>query len=248
MNHKDLQLHVAFGRSAGASLQQALGLAGREGRVVAPYDDFSFGPIHFDDPDVRGQGVEKLFGFSDWRQVYEGSLPVVAASRAADKPPIAWVSPDSTYSLAGFLWWLSHMGTNDFLVQDISRLALLTPNELAEHLDCETQISPARRAHDLSLWQRLKVENAPLRVLSEGGLVSAPIDIFDAVLLKHANSNWCKMAKIVGETLGQFYQDGLFQTGDLVLAARLRTLAESGLLQWQGDLYDMRQCELRLPR
>jgi hypothetical protein len=43
------QLHVVFGRSAAATLQQALEFSGREGVAVASYDDFSFGPIDRDD-------------------------------------------------------------------------------------------------------------------------------------------------------------------------------------------------------
>ncbi|PHQ61615.1 MAG: hypothetical protein COC10_11790 [Sphingobium sp.] len=109
MTSENSQLHVVFGRSAAGTLQQALEVAGREGIVVAPYDDFSFGPIDRDDANARAQWVENELGYSDWQKIFEDSLPVLSASMEASKPPIAWISPDSAHSAAGFLWWLSHM-------------------------------------------------------------------------------------------------------------------------------------------
>ncbi|WP_375285235.1 DUF1835 domain-containing protein, partial [Sphingobium yanoikuyae] len=64
MTSENSQLHVVFGRSAAGTLQQALEVAGREGIVVAPYDDFSFGPIDRDDANARAQWVENELGYS----------------------------------------------------------------------------------------------------------------------------------------------------------------------------------------
>ena len=55
------------------------------------------------------------------------------------------------------------------------------------------------------------------------------------------------MARIVGEALASFLEDGTHQTGDLVLYGRACVLAESGSLEWRGDLSSMQACELRLP-
>lgn len=65
-------------------------------------------------------------------------------------------------------------------------------------------------------------------------------------LMNCGSRDWYKMARIIGSTLGQFYETGPFQTGELVLWARLRSLAQDGTLEWRGDLEDMHYCELRL--
>lgn len=241
------QLHIVFGRSAAGTLRQALAVAGREGVVLAPYDDFSFGPIDEDNADTRAQWVEKELGYSRWHKVYEDSLPVLSASMEADRPPMAWVSPDSACSVAGFLWWLSHMDGRECLVLDVPRLSLIGPDEMTMSLEQATPLPAARRENSLALWRRLQSENAPLRVLRDNGLMSAPIEYFDPALLKHVTSEWQKMATIVGRALCEFDENGIYQTGDLVLAARLADLAEVGMLEWQGDLTDMRRCEIRLP-
>ena len=241
------QLHVAFGRSAAGTLQQALEIVGREGTVVAPYDDFSFGPIDTDDADARARWVEKELGYSNWQEVFEDSLPVLNASMEADKPPIAWISPDSTRSVTGFLWWLSHMEGRECLVLEVPRLSLLGPDKMCEYLDRAESLTTARRASSLALWARLQAENAALRVLSENGLKSAPIEYFDPALLEYITPEWQKMARIVGGALCDFSETGVFQTSDLVLAARLANLAEAEILEWRGDLGHMTRCEMRLP-
>lgn len=239
------QLHVVFGRSAAGTLQQALDDVGREGTVVAPYDDFSFGPIDADNAEARARWVESELGYSDWQEVFEDSLPALNASKEASEPPIAWVSPDSAHSVAGFLWWLSHMDDKPCFVLDVPRLSLLGPDGMNTHIDQAKPLSAARRAGDLALWKQLQSENAPLRVLKGDKLTSAPMEYFDSALLGQITGKWQKMAMIVGRTLAAFSEAGVFQTGDLVLAARLTRLAEAGILEWQGDLSDMRHCELR---
>jgi hypothetical protein len=241
------QLHVVFGRSAAGTLQQALEVANREGIVVAPYDDFTFGPIDKDDGEARAQWVESELGYEGWQEIFEDSLPVLSASTEVGEPPVAWISPDSAHSVAGFLWWLSHMGGRECLVLDVPRLSLLGPGAMSEYLDKAKPLSVARRASSVALWEQLQVENAPLRVLGEDGLMSAPIEYFDTALLGHLTPEWQKMARIVGSALYDFAENGVYQTGDLVLASRLTDLAEAGTLEWRGDLGNMARCEMRLP-
>lgn len=247
MASDESRLHVLFNRSARGSLEQALALAGSTDIAVAPYDYFSFGPIDTDDAEARDRWVEEVLGYSGWREALEDSLPVLTASAEARMPPIAWVSPNDARCVAGFLWWLSHQGDRDCLVLEVPNLSLLHPEELLAYLDKAQPLTAERRAEWLAIWAQLQAENAPLRVLSDQGLVSAPIDYFDAELLRNATPEWRRMALIVAYVLGEFHDTGRYQTCDLVLAARLATLAEDGELEWRGDLYTMRECSLRLP-
>jgi hypothetical protein len=92
-------LHVVFNRSAAGSLKQALDLAGRDERVIGLCDDFSFGPISSDGPDVRAQWVEDVLGYTGWDEVIGESAAFLAESRSADRLR-AWVSmrEASTYA------------------------------------------------------------------------------------------------------------------------------------------------------
>lgn len=138
------------------------------------------------------------------------------------------------------------MDGKDCQVLDVPGLSLLGPDALGQYLDQAVPLSRERREICLALWKKLKAENAPFRVLIDNGLISAPIEYFDPLLLKHIAPEWQKMAMIVGRALWEFAESGIYQTGDLVLAARLTHLAETGILEWQGELGDMARCKLRL--
>ncbi len=241
------RLHIIFSRSARGSLEQAFALTGRADIAVAPYDDLSFGPIASYDPETRDHWVEEMLGYAGWREISEDSLPVLTASTEMPGPPIVWISPDCAQSVAGFLWWLSHQGDRDCGILEIPKLHALHAEELLPHLEKAQRLAPARRAECLARWARLQAEDAPLRVIGEQGLASAPLDHFDAILLKQAKPEWQPMSLIVGTVLREFHDAGVHQAGDIVLSARLADLAEAGTLEWRGDLSTMRGCELRLP-
>jgi hypothetical protein len=128
-------------------------------------------------------------------------------------------------------------------------LAALPPYQILESgfLDRFEPLAPAARDRYLDMWRHLQDENAPLRVLNEGGsLMSASISFFDPMLLSYATHNWRKVAMVVGDGLAKFWDDYLVQTGDLVLVARIRALVTAGVLEAQGDLDDPRDSEVRL--
>jgi Protein of unknown function len=115
--------------------------------------------------------------------------------------------------------------------------------DLAEPL----KMTERRRYRDL--WQQLRSENAPLRVLDGDKLVSAPISFFDSVLMSYATVDWQKVAKIVGSAMVRQMDDWLVQTGDMFLAARINALAESGCLEIRGQsALEILYSEVRLPR
>jgi hypothetical protein len=76
-----------------------------------------------------------------------------------------------------------------------------------------------------------------------------PISFFDSLLMSHATDDWRKIARIVGEALAAEWDDGVFQTGDLVLATRVNALVASGRLECRGkNPLEMRFSEDRLPK
>jgi hypothetical protein len=261
-------LHVLFSPSAAGGLRRALSLAGRPDRVVCSFDHLGFGPINPADSALRVKWVREELGFTDW-EVVMAQTDVFWNEALTPGRKIAWMSCRSSLEYTGFLEWLRRLGDEacevvdltDVMIVDRSQdgrptpprlalsLALLPAQQILDNglLDRAEPLTPTARRHYRETWQRLRAENAPLRVLTPDGLVSAPISAFDPLLLSCASRNWQKAARVVGEALAKEMDDGLLQIGDLLLVARVSSLVETGLLESRGDLANIQRCELRLP-
>jgi hypothetical protein len=262
-------LHVVFTPSAAPDLRHALRKTAREDRVVCLFDCLSFGPINPPDSDPRAKWVEDELGYTGWDDVCGKSTSFWDQSISPAHRKIAWLSRRCTQEYTGFLEWLWRLGEQPFELVDLTdttvvrrredgtpaepsramSVGLLTSHVILDNglLDRAEEVAPVLRDHYRQLWARLRSENAPLRVLSEDGLVSAPITHFDPLLLSHANDQWQRAAKVIGRALMEFCETSLLQTGDLVLAARVSTLIDSGLLESRGTPFDIRHTEVRLP-
>ena len=75
----------------------------------------------------------------------------------------------------------------------------------------------------------------------------ARLAYIDSLLLSKAEVTWGQPARVVGHVFVQLLDEGLGQTGDAVLFARLRTLIKAGLIEKRGDPSHIRYCEIRLP-
>ena len=64
-------------------------------------------------------------------------------------------------------------------------------------------------------------------IVADSGLVSAPADVFDALLLERATKDWRKVARVVAETMGH-NMEPYIQVGDLMLLSRIVALVDQG--------------------
>jgi hypothetical protein len=261
-------LHFVFTPSGAGCLLQALKKAGRDDPVIIEYDNLSFGPIDPGDAASRAEWVANELGETDWnrgpatpgRALYETQFP--------DNRKVAWLTRRSAMEYAGFLDWLWRLGDAPCEVVDLTDLTVYPqhgpprPPRLVMSLgmlhhdkinddrlwDLARPLQPGERQGYLDLWQRLRSENAPLRVIEDGRLVSAPISFFDEVLMSLVTEHWRKARRVVGEALvSEMYQDTI-QTGDLLLSARLNALVKDGRVEIRGGpAFEMRSSEVRLP-
>jgi len=259
-------LHVVFSPSAAGSLRKALFLAERPDRVVALFDDLSFGPINPPEPNLRRAWEGDVLGYEEMDLGAEDHA-FWSEALNPQQQVLVWTSRRSPKEYAGFLEWLSRFGAAECGVVDLTEMttryrrpdgrlsepepavfaAMQAEQILDDHLfDRGRPLSAAERHRHLGLWRRLREENAALRVAHGGSLISAPLTHFDGLLLSLATAQWQKMARVVGMALVTFQDDGVSQTGDLVLAARVRALIETGALEARGDPTQMRFCEVRL--
>jgi len=107
-------------------------------------------------------------------------------------------------------------------------------------------ISPQEASDAGRLWQYLRTQNAPLRVVTPTGLASAPIDHFDSSILEQASQEWRSAAYVIGSTMAHNCEPYM-QVGDVMLLARMVALIEERKLLADGDPRDMRACRVRLP-
>jgi hypothetical protein len=260
-------LHVAFNSSAAACLRDALRQAGRGERVVSLFDCLSFGPINPPDPALRGKWVEEELGYTGWEEVVGDATSFWRKALSIGNRMVAWLSRRSAQEYAGFLEWLWRLDEDPIEVIDLTdvmvagnnngsamprlaiSLALVPPRQILQDdlLDGTEKLTPALRRQYRELWGRLRAENAPLRVLSEGKLVSALLSFFDPLLLSCATPEWQKAARVIGQALWESSAASVLQTGDLVLCARARALVDAGRLESRGDLSDIQNSDLRLP-
>jgi hypothetical protein len=260
-------LHIVFNPSGAATLRDALRQGGRSDRVVSLFDCLCFGPINPPDPELRRAWVERELEYTAWEEVTGEATSFWTDVLSPGHRRVAWLSRRSAQEYAGFLELLWRIGEKPIDVVDLTdvmvtgyekgptkphlaiSLALLPARQILENdlLGLARALAPASRAEYLELWRRLRQENAPLRVLSQDRLVSSPITFFDSLLLSHVKPEWQKAAMVVAKALTDFWDTSVLQTGDLVLAARLRALADEGRLESQGDLHHIRHSEVRLP-
>jgi hypothetical protein len=244
-------LHVVFDVSAAHLVREGLALVGRGERVIGLLDNLSFGPVDSTDANRRRRQIESVFGF-DFEGVVETVDGFWAEATSSDTLPIAWVCRHNASEHAGFLEFIRRIADAPFEVVDatsvefalrdgrrrLTALYLATPEQIVETRlpDRRRELSPHEIEAYRETWRRLRTENAPLRVVDETGLVSAPITHYDDEILSCASDEWQKGARLVGTTMVTLWEAPLHQCpGDLILWSRVCALADAGVLELTGD-------------
>ncbi len=222
-------------------------------------------------PETRFDLADGEFGHIRWDELVPLTQMFWRDALSDGSRKIVWVTRRSAMEYAGFLEWLWRAGDTPFEIVDLTEamvsnyrpdragtppvlavsLRRLWPEDIIANklLDRAVPLEASDRSRYRALRQQLRAENAPFRVVSDQGLVSAPMSFFDDRLLSEAVGNWRKVAWIVGHVYGAHHDDNLHQTGLMVLASRIDALIESGRLEHQGGSpFAMRFSEVRLPR
>jgi hypothetical protein len=254
-------LHVAPGASASGSLREALRLAGSQQDVLSFPDDLSHGPIAW------GTSRERA---AWWSHVHEPRLEddleaFWLSLETANQRLVVWFGRHSASEFAFFLALADRLGDRSYDIVDVTDLqwiplpdgssavsqavgavSIAPTDQLVAQLEAARPISPQEASDAVRLWQRLRSQNAPFRVVTPAGLASAPIDHFDSSILEQAAREWRSSAYIIGSAMAHNCHPYM-QVGDVMLLARLVALVEEGKLLADGDPWDVRACRVRLP-
>jgi len=265
------RLHIAFSESFAGSLIKALKQADRDDRVVCLPDDLSFGPINPPEPRVRSRWVldelSVALGDEEWLTAATANFWTAALSTSA--PRTVWFSRRGARELAGFFefaWRLPVPSGVDVLEFDKEEVtyrwadgrtgtamakglaAIQAPYFVAKRFwDRAKPLDRAAWEHYPRLWTGLRTDDAPLRIVDERGLVSAPLTHFDELLVSCASDDWRRIARVLGTAIAKIDEGPFIQPSELVLVSRIGALIDAGRLDGRGDLSQMHRSEVRLP-
>jgi len=250
-------IHVMFHPSGAGALRQALQMAGRRVWVVAHFDDYSAGPIDTLDVAARVEWLATLVD-EPWA---EDLLKTEAGILSTYDPaclPVVWFSRRDIISYVGFLAWLSRAGDRDFTVVDITDMDIaghryLAPSETPETVMCATDLWDRRRslsAEEVAAyrrdWDRLRRENAPIRILTADGIVSGGRELLDGLLLPYVTADWQTFALVMYNSLSLSGSDERRPfCNEFELSNRLDELIEQGILEGRGDFSSLHLSEVR---
>lgn len=158
-----------------------------------------------------------------------------------------WYS-DQPDEMCGLYWFMSQLGQWQITAEKIFTVKLpsweysenqdvvrknswgeVLPGEWYQYLPMQKIASSAFINSCVSWWKTLKEENAPLRVVLNGQLVSAPEDIYDSFIVREISiqDNEFQEAMVIGNIIGK-YQLGV---GDAWIAKRIEKMIEAGKLE-----------------
>ena len=253
-------LHI-LGDAAGGQLKIAIREAGRDDAVLKWPDDLNSGPIDPGDPEQRaawwGWGEDWDFA-ADLRAFWERVT-------GTQERLVVWFSRHASTEHAFFLAWADRMGDRPYDIVDVTgftypyfqedgssvmslptpAVSYLWPDTLRLLLDTARPVTAQESAAASRRWRQLKSENAPLRIVTETGLTSAPLDYFDHLLEDQASIGWRRVYQVMGHAMAAIPKPYL-QINSTILHRRLVALVEEGKLVADGDPWEMQECRVQL--
>ena len=260
------RVHVAFSCSAAGSLKLALRTLGRGDRVLYLDDDLSLGPLTADGV-TRAAWWERAVG-DEWLPADHIDGQWASITEAASQAElVVWMSRRCASEYCAFLELCSRVDA--LHVVDVADFQLrwrdgnVSPMMSASFgrvLDTEivaqdlfaraVPVSVERLAQVRTEHARLRDEAGDVRVLTREGVLSAPIDHFDATIRSFVSSEWRTCARVVGSTIHKLGDGELQQTShDTFLFERLLCLVDAGVVEGKNEqeLWEMHESWVRLP-
>ena len=257
-----MRIHLTFGTSPRGGLRSAFRKLNLREEVLGLSDDLTFGPIHpFDTAQRLEWGKAELDLDSDPERLAEiEEFWTRLSTRPAGTELVAWMSRRCVAEYCGFLEVVRRVdelsvvdvADIEFERRDASKaFAKVSVDQIVAKnlIDKVARVSPLQRDAYRDEWQKLCEDNAAVRVLTPQGLVSAPIDHFDNVILSCITSEWQSCGRVVNSAVDRI-SEGPFQqlSADLVLFDRLLQLIDDELIEGktEEDLWSWSESWVRL--
>jgi hypothetical protein len=262
--------HIVTGDVAGAALSSAVTMEpSMAGEVVVIRDLLNLGPLQKEE----GQKFSEMRSVF-WQSIINNDKNVVtvddterlsevsiALSKNEKDKAWIWIAPWPA-DICTYYWLLKYLGqyTGRVFIINIAGLPFLDEQgkiffpknigeiqakELVKARRLARPVTPAELEVDSEDWQRLTKENTGIRV-HEGGkkIISKSEQQYDSQLLGFCTHQFQKASRIVAQTLTRYNTP----TGDLYLGWRLRSIADTGKLELQGDTAKtLKDFDVKLP-
>jgi hypothetical protein len=243
MSGSPAPIHDTFSASARICLAQAFERLGLRHEVLPLVDDLGYGPIEPGTLAQRDAWIDDELGVEadPWRAE---KIPAFwERVTSTSQPIVAWMSTRSVSERCGLLALLHRVTHVPVSIVDVADLADAFAHERSDVivdqklLERATPVTDAERARHQAEWQRLRAENAPLRVMTGDGIGSAPITHFDEIVLAGVTGEWQTGARVVAAAIAKLAAGPYRQSDtDDLLFARLLVLADDdGAVEGKND-------------
>lgn len=147
------------------------------------------------------------------------------------EPLRIWYS-DAPYSICGMMWLCGKLRKYKGKVYavklprpivkgntavEFSNWGEVRPHEFAEMLPLQRKLTQVEIIMNCIRWDRLKRENAPLRAVVNGSVISVPDNFYDFLIWKYLGEDPVREAELIGKILGE----NRLGMGDWWYAARI---------------------------
>ena len=233
-------IDLLFGESAaGAFKAAARSLAQQPGTICPLTLALDIGPL--DDPDPgRVAVLRRLFSpFPGADEIVSGladtnrrTLAHLGACQTSGEPVRIWLSPSDPAERCGFLFVCHLLSAARtplravFVPEPFLCTGEIAPEQFARLVRLEQPVPGETIGAGERDWQRLVGENAPLRAVVNGRVVSVPLDFYDFILRREAPGMAFRAAQLIGRALR-----ALPGVGDAWLYPRMQAMVASGELE-----------------
>lgn len=245
-------IHATFSDSAAGHLKEALGFP-RTSTIMPLRDFLDIGPIDRNHGELRMKWMHEHLGVPLISGAHLDQFWAEVASPA--NRIVAWVSRRSAREYAGLLALVSQREDRPLDIVDVTDI-VFTGDDGQPDPEMSFGIGgvPASQTADLKLaeravplsstlassyrqtWARLQQENAPLRVVEGGDLVSVPITYFDSQIASCATAEWQTSMAVQQAFHDSAVTAGFEPPGYWFVRARIIAMVASGALEGKGDL------------
>lgn len=116
---------------------------------------------------------------------------------------------------------------DDDVIESFTDWDSVAPDRFHKFLSYERELTWIEKNMYSGLWEELRLENAPLRALVNGSLISVPEDFYDHLIIKNIPKGEFKIVELIGVVFGK-YQIGV---SDFWYVLRIKKMIEKGLLE-----------------
>lgn len=258
-------LHICFSESARGCLRYGTPIElRRKTRVISFLDDLSSGPI--DDMNNIDRRIEwdRRIITSEFDDLLDNIIQNYSdinreVSNIKDEDIYIWYGENGS-EMSGLLYVLSLLRDkvenvytinvsekpyiyNGNVIQYHRSVGEVSHEKLDWFIKMKKKLSLEDYSSFMELWEKLRDENANLRVMKDRSIISVPETYLDEIILQYTNYHFGRCSRTVGEVMGREES----YISDIYIFWRILELIKLGKIEYRGNLGSMKYMKIRKP-